>query len=156
MFIIVIIIIIKSTRLDSIDYKSAQRGVARGGGRGEHPLAKSIECYKWLKNLWALRSHDKHPTPFPSPSPSLTLSLPFSRLTLCLTRPCGVAHAQRVHKHFPSPLLSLSPFLSVLASRYCLRFVKNLSYYFRVFFTHFPFCFLFGLASGFLSFVCAW
>lgn len=34
MFIIVIIIIIKSTRLDSIDYKSAQRGVDTGGGRG--------------------------------------------------------------------------------------------------------------------------
>lgn len=112
MFIIVIIIIIKSTRLDSIDYKSAQRGVARGGGRGEHSLAKSIECYKWLKNLWALRSHDKHPTPSPSPSSTLTLSL-LSRLTLCLTRPRGVAHAQRVHKHFSSPLLSLSPSLSL-------------------------------------------
>lgn len=36
MFIIVIIIIIKSTRLDSIDYKSTQRGVYvyTGGGRG--------------------------------------------------------------------------------------------------------------------------
>lgn len=77
MFIIVIIIIIKSTRLDSIDYKSSQRGVARGGGRGEHPLAKSIECYKWLKNLWALRSHDKHPTPSPI---FLSLSHSFSPL----------------------------------------------------------------------------
>lgn len=148
MFIIVIIIIIKSTRLDSIDYKSSQRGVDTRGGRGEHPLAKSIECYKWLKNLWALRSHDKHPTP--SPSPSLTLSL-LSRLTLCLTRPRGVAHAQRVHKHFPSPLLSLSlgfPLLSAICKKFVLLFSS--------FFTHFPFFCLALPRVFFCFFVCAW
>lgn len=108
--VIVIIIIIKSTRLTINQRKGVQRGKARGAPWT--PFGESIECYKWLKNLWALRSHDRHPAPF----------LSLSRVTLCLTLPRGVAHVQRVHNTFPlipSPSLSLLFDLYKICSIFC-------------------------------------